>query len=134
MPSKPTSGAGNAAAIQERMARVQVGMEVEDAAGERIGKIADIRIGDPDAIDVGGQAPGSPLNEGFALAIGAHREPNVPAGLVERLLRAGYIKIDDKRHFRPDHHYYAMADEIVSVEADMVRLGKACRELIASLD
>jgi hypothetical protein len=115
------------------MVSIRLGMEVEDATGERIGTVGDVLIGDPDAIDVGDHESVTP-GEGFALAMGAHREPNVPAGLVGRLLRAGYIKIDDKRHFRPDHHYYALADEIASAEANTVRLNKACGELIASLD
>ena len=52
--------------------------------------------------------------------------------LVGRLLLIGYIKVNDKRRFRPDHHFYATADEIVSVEDDTVRLGKLRDELIKS--
>jgi hypothetical protein len=109
-------------------------MEVEDAAGERIGKVTDIRMGDPYATDVEAQEVATLPGEGFAMAMGAHREPNVASWLVGRLLRTGYIKIDDKRHFRRDHHYYATADEIVSVEANTVRLGKVCDELVTPAD
>ena len=132
--STPSSSAGDARSIQDRFAQIRLGMDVEDVAGEHVGKVADLRVGDPDAIDVGEPDPLALSGEGFALAMGAHREPNVAPGLVGRLLQAGYIKIDDKRHFRRDHHYYALTDEIASVEADKVRLGKPYSELITSLD
>jgi len=124
------SDSGTPKEVQARLASIKIGMEVDDATGERIGKVADLRIGDPDAIDVGGREDASRVGEGFALAMGAHREPNVEPGLVNRLLISGYIKIDDKRHFRPDHHYYAIADDIAAVEGDVVRLAKPVAELI----
>jgi hypothetical protein len=126
-------GAGRHDAVHEQIMRIQNGMDVFDAAGEHIGKIGTVRIGDPDAIDIESgefRVPG----EGIALAMGARREPNVPQPLVGRLLRDGYVRIDDKRHFRRDHHYYATADQIASVDANTVRLGKACDELIPWLD
>jgi hypothetical protein len=103
-------------------------MDVADATGERIGKVTDIRLGDPDAIDIRSHDPGLPSDR-YAALLGADSEPNVPAGLADRMLRIGYIKIDDKRHLRRDHHYYATAEEIVSVEANTVHLSKACDEL-----
>ena len=132
MSSAPS--AGGTGAPPEWFGQIRLGMEVLDVTGEHVGNVADLRPGDPDAIDVGENDPLALPGEGFALAMGAHREPNVPQGLVGRLLRAGYIKVDDKRHFRRDHHYYALADEIDSVEADTVRLTKACRDLITSMD
>jgi hypothetical protein len=108
-------------------------MEVADATGERIGKVTDVRIGDPDAIDIGGEESPTLPGEGFALAMGAHREPNVAAGLVGRLLRNGYIKIDDRRRFRRDHHYYATADQIAGVDGNTVRLNCSVDDLIIPL-
>jgi len=119
--------------IQDQLAKIHTGMDVVDADGEQIGKVADLRMGDPDAIDVGNQDPTAMSGEGIAMAMGVRREPNVPPGLVGRLLRAGYIKIDDKRHFRPDHHYYALTEEIATIEADTIRLSKTRSELIPSL-
>jgi hypothetical protein len=133
MSSTPLPGTGDGEKTPELITRIRLGMEVEDAAGERIGKVADILLGDPDAIDFGDREPVT-SGEGLALALGVHREPNVAPGLVGRLLRAGYIKVDDKRHFRRDHHYYATADQVVSVESNTVRLSTASRELITSLD
>jgi hypothetical protein len=120
---------GSPKEIEARLESIKIGMEVDDATGERIGEVADLHLGDPDAIDVG-RGDASMPGEGFAIAMGAHREPNVEPGLVNRLLRAGYIKIDDKRHFRRDHHYYAIADDIAAVEEGVVRLAKPVAELI----
>ena len=105
-------------------------MEVKDAAGARIGSVAYVEIGDPGAVELGGidTLPG----EEIAKSLGAHPEPHVPPELVARLLLIGYIKVKDTRRFRPDHHFYAMADEIVSVEDDTVRLSKLRDELIKS--
>ena len=126
-------GAGEPDSIQSRITRIQDGMDVLDAAGEHIGKVAGIQIGDPAAIDVESVEYRMP-GEAFALAMGAHSEPIVPPPVVGRLLREGYIKIDDKRHFRRDHHYYATADQIASVEANTVRLASVCNELISAID
>jgi hypothetical protein len=134
MLSTSTWDSRDAGAVRERIALIREGMEVEDAAGERIGTVSDVRIGDPDAIDFGGGDSDTSLGEGVALAMGAHREPNVPASLVGRLLRDGYIKIDDKRRLRRDHHYYATANQIVAVEGNKVRLSSSARDLIPPLD
>jgi len=125
--------AGEPGAIRQRILQVKDGMDVIDSAGEHIGKVTGIRVGDPNAIDVESYDPGIP-GEGFALAMGAHREPNVPRSLVPRLLREGYIKIDDKRRFRRDHHYYALADQIESVDDQSVHLARTWSELIPALD
>jgi hypothetical protein len=127
------SGAWQNEAARERMKRIEPGMDVEDSIGERIGKVADLHIGGPDSIDKWDREL-SVLGEAIIAGTGAHLVPNVPAELVDRMLQIGYIKIDDKRHFRRDRHYYAAADEIVSVEANTVRLSKDCDELTTPLD
>ena len=105
-------------------------MEVTDAASARIGRVAYVEIGDPGAVEPGGfdNLPG----EEIAKSLGVHPEPHVPPALVARLLLIGYIKVNYERRFRPDHHYYVMADEIASVEDGTVRLGKLRDELIKS--
>lgn len=130
MSSRPQWIPSEAAAIRDRLARVQSEMEVKDAAGATIGRVAYVEIGDPGAVAPEGfdNLPG----EETAKSLGAHPEPHVPPELVTRLLLIGYIKVKDKRRFRPDHHFYAMADEIVSVEDDTVQLGKLRDELIKS--
>ena len=110
--------------------RVQSGMEVKDAAGAQIGRVAYVEIGDPGAVEPGG-FDNLPAEE-IAKSLGAHPEPHVPPELAVRLLLIGYIKVNDQRRFRPDPHYYVMADEIVSVQDGTVRLGKLREELIKS--
>jgi len=46
------------------------------------------------------------------------------------MLLNGSINVDDKRRLRADHHYYAMADDVVAIDAGTVRLGKPVGELI----
>jgi hypothetical protein len=116
-------------ALQVNLMRIQLGMEVEDSNGETIGKVADVRNGDPEAAEV--EQTREPGQE-FIEAFGAIPEPNVPPALVPRLLREGYIKIDDKRHFRRDHHYYALAANIAEVDATRVKLNSAGDELIVA--
>jgi len=70
--------------------------------------------------------------EEIDLAMGAHPEPNVPPQMARRLLLSGTIKVSDRRRFRPDHNFYAMADEIVAIEDDTVCLGKLHNERITS--
>jgi hypothetical protein len=110
--------------------RVRNGMVVVDAAGETIGKVGYVKLGDPEAATVDSVDAGNRLDDAVVLALGGHREPEVPADLAERLLRAGYIKIDDKLPLRPDRHYYAPADEIAAVVGESVRLTKNRGELI----
>jgi hypothetical protein len=109
--------------------QVRVGMEVHDSAGEHIGKLTYYRIGDPSAIDIEPMTD-RPVGEQFAVAMGGHREPNVPPPLLKRFLMTGYLKVDDKRRLKRDHHYYALADQIASVEDDAIRLTIAINELI----
>jgi len=118
---------------QAMIAQITEGMDVVDTSGEHIGKVTDLRVGDPDGIDVGGGEARN-ASEGIAMAFGGHREPNVPQPLVGRILRQGYIKIDDKRHLRKDHHHYATAEQIASVDGKTVRLAVAVGDLIPSLD
>jgi hypothetical protein len=133
MSDMSSSGTGDAGSNQERMVLIREGMDVEDTAGERIGKVTDIRMADPYATAGDNQGSVAQPVGGFAVAMGSDGEPNVASWLSGQLRRSGYIKIDDKRHFRRDHHYYASADDIVSVEADTVRLAKARDELITPL-
>jgi hypothetical protein len=130
MSDSPRRVTGDPRVNRERLAQIQWGMQVEDAEGVQIGHVAYVRIGDPSA-DTRDRSVGFP-GEGMAMALGARPEPHVATEMVSRLLQFGYIKVDDTRRFRPDHHFYAMASEIVSVDGKTVRLSKACDELIKS--
>jgi uncharacterized membrane protein len=121
---------GDQETAEDRLERVRDGMAVVDAAGETVGTVTDVKFGDPEPATVGPAEGGNPLGDAFALALGAHREPDVPAVLAERLLRGGYIKIDDEQPLRPHHHYYASAGEIAAVIGRSVRLTRRRHELI----
>jgi len=99
-------------------------MEVIDASGKAIGKVAYVWIGALDRSEFKEQESGG-------LACG---KSDVAAGLVGRLLQGGYIKIDEARQSQWVHHYYATEEEIVSVEEDKVLLSKDADELMKSLD
>jgi hypothetical protein len=86
---------------------VREGMKVVDASGKEIGKVEFVKFGDPEALTT--------LGEESELG-----EPHVPGELRERLVRAGFVKIDRKGFFRPDA--YVGADEIDHVENGVVYL------------
>jgi uncharacterized membrane protein len=115
---------------EQRLERVRNGMDVVDAAGETIGKVGYVKTGDPEAATVDAADVGLKSGDAMVLAMGGHREPDVPDVLAGRLMQSGYIRIDDKRRLRSDHHYYAPADEIAGVVDDAVRLSKNRDELI----
>jgi hypothetical protein len=126
MSESPSSAGGNHNAGGRLISQIREGMDVEDVAGEHVGKVAFARIGDPSAIDVelgDASIPGEFYS-------GEPQEPNVVPTMVRRLLVNGYLKIDDIRRLRRDHHYYALADDVASVEGNTVRLGKPIGELL----
>jgi hypothetical protein len=98
-------------------------MAVEDASGERFGRVTDERL---DVVAAIAGALGPPT--------GAHQVPNQPAELIERLLRVGYFKIEDTRHFRRDFRYFATIDQVSSVDTYVVRLDGHCRDLVTAFD
>jgi hypothetical protein len=87
--------------------QVLEGMPVVDAAGEQIGKVEFVKLGDPEAVTAQGEDT-------------AGSEPHVVGELRERLLRVGFIKIDRKGLLRADA--YAAADEIDRVQDGTVHL------------
>jgi hypothetical protein len=99
---------------------VREGMEVVDLSGEKIGTVKDLRIGDPDDVSLAG-GPDQPqsLIGSLAEAFGNEADPDVPAGLRERYLRRGYLKVDPGL-IGSDR--YVLSDDIVSVRGDTVRL------------
>jgi hypothetical protein len=122
MSTVPTSGVVHDG-DEGRMARIQVEMPVEDASGERFGRVADVRLGARAAM--GGES--QPRT-------GAHPIPNLPSEQTERLLHVGHIKIEDTWYFRRDFRYYATIDQVSSVDASVVRLDRHCRDLITTFD
>ncbi len=101
--------------------RVREGMRVIDAAGDDIGAVEFVKMGDPGAATVGADAPrdGGFLQD-IAGVFGFDSEPNLPDALRARLMRVGFIKIDGAGLTDTDR--YVMADKIAGVASDTVRL------------
>src|SRR5215213_9209317 len=92
------SSPGEARATRELLTRILPGMEVRDAAGARMGTVAYVEIGDPDAVAPSEGRCALP-GEAMGLALGAHPDPKVPPQMVGRLLLIGTIKVSDRRRF-----------------------------------
>lgn len=101
--------------------RVQEGMTVVDAAGEKLGTVAYVKMGDPQAVTTQGNEPGQPGSIGeVPLAVTGEREPDVPEPLRSQLLRSGFIKVDRPGLLAADR--YVPGDRIGDVSGDTVTL------------
>ena len=114
-------GRYNANVGSEPIARVSDGMKVVDAAGDEIGKVRHVRMGDPDAATTRGQemrGGDSWLND-FAEAF-AGGPDDVPESVRNEMVRVGFIQIDAKGLFQSD--FVAAAFQIAAVTTDTVEL------------
>lgn len=113
------------------ISQVRPGMRVIDHDGDEVGRVDDVKLGDPQAITPHGQTRdhGESLIGNLAEALGGGRDPNVPDQLAARLLRTGYIKIDSKGVLARD--LYAGPDTIGSVHGDDVILAVPRSQLTA---
>lgn len=101
--------------------QVREGMRVIDAAGEELGTVEVVKMGDPQAATVGADAPGDGgLFEDVANVFGFGGEPPLPAALQARLMRLGFIKVDGQG--LTDRDRYVRADKIAGVSSETVRL------------
>ena len=118
--------------------RVREGMTVVDESGRRLGTVARLRLGDPQAVTTRGEAPavgdagviaapatgtGGALGVGVAAPLlGDHPfGPDVPDQLTRDLLRAGFVEVDGPDLRGPAR--YVPGDRISEVTAETVRLG-----------
>lgn len=110
--------------------QIREGMKVVDAAGEALGKVEIVKMGDPQVVTTEGQAPPERggLVRDFAAAFGFEAEPRIPPALAERMMRTGFIKIDGKGWIDTDR--YVPADQIAGVSADTVRLSVSKTDLV----
>lgn len=100
--------------------QVREGMHVVASDGKKVGKVDDLKMGDPEAITAEGQTDpetGGLINTGIAAFAAESRLPHHTA---ERLLRIGYVKVD-KPGLLTGHAYFA-ADELDRVEDDTLWL------------
>lgn len=100
--------------------QVREGMHVVGPDGKKIGKVEDLKMGDPEAVTADGQTDPETgglvgtLVEDFAAA------NKLPRHTAERLLRVGYVKIDRSGLFAG--HEYVASDELDRVEGDTLWL------------
>jgi hypothetical protein len=120
MPQDPlfTSGVAHASPME----LVHEGMTVVDSAGEKVGTVEGLKMGDPGAAtEQGNEFQDQGFLGDVAEVFGDEREPDVPGPMRARLLRSGYIKIDSPG-FLIETDRYVPADQIASVTGDTVRL------------
>lgn len=116
------------------MELVREGMAVVDSAGEKVGKVEDLKMGDPGAAtEAGNELPDGGFLGDIAEAFGGdEREPDVPDAMRARLLRTGYIKVDGGG-FLVETDRYVPADQIDRVDGDTVRL-RVTKDMLAKED
>jgi len=104
------------------IARVQEGMRVVDATGEDLGKVAYVKMGDPEAVTTqGNETRATGLTEGFADVVApGGREPDMPDPVRTNLLRTGFVKIKGHGLFAKDR--YVSIERVRDVLDDEVRL------------
>lgn len=105
---------------RELISRVTIGMRVVDASNTEVGTVDLIQRGDPNAVTVQEPTadPGSSLDE--LVESVTLEEPDVPADLAARLLRAGYLKVSTGTD--ATGAVYVLAEQIAMVGGDTVRL------------
>jgi hypothetical protein len=118
--------------------RVREGMTVLDHSGRRLGTVARVRMGDPQAVTTRGEEP--PVSDvgvvvapaeqtGGSLGIGAVAPvlggttfgADVPDQLAEELLRTGFVEVDAPELEGPAR--FVPGERIAEVSGDTVRLG-----------
>jgi len=103
--------------------RVYEGMTVVDEAGDKIGTVSYVQMGDPEAVTLAGNRPqrtGLLGDLARAFDPDAKPEPEVAEPLWSELTRVGFIKVDGPGLFEADR--YVRADWLTNVSNDTVRV------------
>lgn len=74
--------------------QVREGMDVYDTQGQRLGSVATIKMGDPEAVTAQGQQPERSGGIVGALMAAFEGGSGMPEERKERLLRLGYLEIN----------------------------------------
>lgn len=104
----------------DAMDQVREGMRVVDADGNELGTVETFKEGDPQAVTTEGQVrdrDGSLVDNLVSVFAG---DGGVPQERGERLVRLGYVKIDNKGIFTGDR--YVAADQLDRVADDTLWL------------
>lgn len=96
------------------------GMSVVDAAGQDVGTVAEVKMGDPQAAT--GQGQQAPRGGGLLteLAGAFTAGTSMPAQQQQRLVRLGYLRISGPGLMADD--LYVTADHVTGVRGDRVQL------------
>lgn len=96
--------------------QVREGMHVVAPDGKKLGKVEDLKMGDPEAVTSDGQV--DPATGGLiGTVINDFAESSkLSHHTAERLLRMGYVKVDKAGLFAG--HAYLASDELDRVEGD----------------
>jgi uncharacterized protein (TIGR02271 family) len=101
--------------------RVREGLPVVDSSGEKVGTVARVKLGDPQAVTAQGNEPDESGVLGIIpIGVGRQPEPDVPEPLRSQLLRVGFVKVDGRG--LSDAERYVPADRILEVTEEAVRL------------
>jgi hypothetical protein len=96
-------------------------MHVLDAAGDEVGRVQLVQMGDPETVTVSDtDKPRDIIGVVGDALFPNEREPDVPEPLRSRLRRSGYIKIDGPDLMDTDR--YVGSDRVRDVSEDRVRL------------
>ena len=110
------------------ISQVREGMRVEDAAGVEVGRVEEVRMGDPGVNEPAREPPSGLIGAAAEAFVPGEREPDVPDPLRARLRRSGYIKIDGPNLLDADR--YVSAERVREVSGDRVRLSVRREDLI----
>jgi hypothetical protein len=110
-PNESSQASWSGALIEQ----VREGMLVVDRAGERLGDVAYVQMGDPQAATTqGNEERDTGFLADLARAVGGDEsEPDVPEPLRSQLIRYGYIKVDGPGLADVDR--YVRSDKIAAV-------------------
>ena len=100
--------------------QVREGMHVVGRDGKKIGKVDDLKMGDPEAVTADGQTDAKTGGLVGALVDDFAATSRLPRHTAERLLRVGYVKIHKSGLFAGDE--YVASDELDRVEDDTLWL------------
>jgi hypothetical protein len=108
---------------------VREGMHVVDAAGQDVGRVELVRMGDPEAATTAGneERATGPFAR-VAEAFGGHGEPDVPEPLRSRLVRSGFLKVSGGHLLA--HDRYVPAERVGGVANDRVQLTVRREDLV----
>src|SRR5919202_3618514 len=139
-PEEDRSVSQNSSFPTPALERVREGMTVLDESGRRLGTVARVRMGDPQAVTTRGEQPpsgdpgvvvaptaeaGGPTGLGFVGPVlgGGSGGPDLPDPLRRHLLRTGFVEVDGPDLEAPAR--YVPGDRVADVSDGTVHLRPA---------